>query len=820
MKILVAGASKSDLSIIKDALDKCDVLSARDSFDALRQIDAQGNIPLIIVDLDMPGMGAVRLLEALNVDSRKAVRVIALASLKDKKGALKSGAADCIEKPISVESVKIRVGLNLDLIVKQAYIQKIQENSLLYNAIFHQSPIGICISYSDSPFEAFKQGSVRINPAYEEITGRNTKDLESLGWAGITHPEDLSGEIENYKKLLSGEAKSYSMEKRFIRPDGTIVWAHVIVAPLTVLNQYKYNHICLVSDISQRKAIEKALVESERSKSVLLTHLPGMAYRCDYDPKWTMQIVSDGCYELTGYAPESLLHNKDLSFNDLILPGYRREIWDEWKRTLGESLPFNYEYEIVTASGLTKWVLEMGEGIYNEKGEVEALEGIIIDISNRKKMEEDLKFHGEHDTWTGLYNRRYLEMLLRKNSGKQDSKKAIISVNLNAAHLLNMTHGFHYSQDIIKKVAVCLNNYCDDKRLLFSMSEYRFVFYVKAYENKSELMAFCEAVAKTLKPLLGVKRIDWGIGIVEIDEFNRHDVDQLLRDLIVASENAVGNYRDNGFACCFFDQKMEAKLTREEQIKSELLQIVEAENDDSLFLEFQPIVDLKSNGIYGFEALARLYSKKLGLVPPLEFIPLADKSNVTIPLCEKIIHKALCFLKSLVQNGYNSIIVSINISSVHFLNENFTKGVFEKIEQMQVNPENIAIEITESLFASNHQKINSTLDELKSYGIKVFIDDFGTGYSSLARGRELNADCLKIDKFFIDKLLLVDEEEAITGDIISMAHKLGFFVIAEGVEHEKQRTYLEHFGCDKMQGYLISRPLNEKSAIRLLEDRR
>ncbi len=139
---------------------------------------------------------------------------------------------------------------------------------------------------------------------------------------------------------------------------------------------------------------------------------------------------------------------------------------------------------------------------------------------------------------------------------------------------------------------------------------------------------------------------------------------------------------------------------------------------------------------------------------------------------------------------------------------------------MQVKPENIAIEITETLFASNYQKINSILDELKSYGIKVFIDDFGTGYSSLARGRELNADCLKIDKFFIDKLLTVDENEAITGDIVSMAHKLGFFVIAEGVEYEKQRVYLKNFGCDKMQGYLISRPLNEDAAIMLLKNRR
>ncbi len=680
MKILVAGASESDLLIIKNVLDKCDVLSACDSFDVLHQIDMHGNVSLVIVDLDMSGADGFRLLEALKTDDRKKVRAIALSASKDQEKALRWGAVDCIEKPIS-GSIKTRLELNLDLIVKQAYMQKTQENTLLYNAIFHQSPIGICITYSNEPFETFKQGSVRINPAYEEITGRNAEDLASLGWAGITYPEDLIIEIENYKKLISGEIRSYSMEKRFVRPDGSIIWVHIIVAPLTILNQYRYNHICLISDISQRKAIEKALIESERSRSVLLTHLPGMAYRCNYDPKWTMQIVSDGCYELTGYASESLLYNRDLSFNDLILPKYRQAIWDEWSRILGKRLPFNYEYEIVTSGGKTKWVLEMGEGVYGEEGKVEALEGIIFDISDRKRMEEDLKFHSEHDTWTGLYNRRYLEMILRDNPIKQtESKKAIISINLNTAHLLNMSHGFHYSQDIIKKVADALNNYCNSKRLLFSMSEYRFAFYIKTYEDKNELIAFCEAVASTLKPVLNAKRIDWGIGIVEINEFNRHDVDQLLRDLIVVSENSVGNYHNDDFDCCFFDQEMEARLAREEDIKSDLARIVEGEDNDSLFLQFQPIVDFDSNEIYGFEALARLNSKKLGLIPPLEFIPLADKSNMTIPLCEKIIHKALCFLKTLIQNGYDSIIVSINISSIYFLKDNFARGVFEKIK--------------------------------------------------------------------------------------------------------------------------------------------
>ena len=176
----------------------------------------------------------------------------------------------------------------------------------------------------------------------------------------------------------------YSMEKRYIKPDGSIVWVDMIVAPLTLANDHQDKHICLVQDITERKAIENALQESERSKSVYLSHLPGLAYRCNKDRNWTMQYVSQGCFNLTGYPAESLLYNRELSYNDLISPEYREALWNEWERILAKREPFKYEYEIITATGERKWVLELGQGIYNGQGEVEALEGIILDISEKQ----------------------------------------------------------------------------------------------------------------------------------------------------------------------------------------------------------------------------------------------------------------------------------------------------------------------------------------------------------------------------------------------------------------------------------------------------
>ena len=153
------------------------------------------------------------------------------------------------------------------------------------------------------------------------------------------------------------------------------------------------------------------------------------------------------------------------------------------------------------------------------------------------------------------------------------------------------------------------------------------------------------------------------------------------------------------------------------------------------------------------------------------------------------------------------------------LREDFADTLFKTINEMQVSAQNIGIELTESVFSANYEEINSIIGKLKEAGIHTAIDDFGTGYSSIAKERELNVNCLKIDKYFIDELLEIQPEKAVTSDIISMAHKMGHCVVAEGVEHETQKQYLMDYGCDKIQGYLISKPLDEQAAIEFLQNK-
>ena len=134
-----------------------------------------------------------------------------------------------------------------------------------------------------------------------------------------------------------------------------------------------------------------------------------MAYRCKYDRDWTMEFVSDGCYALTGYKPESLIDNRGISFNNIIAPEYRQFLWEEWERVLSQRRRFQAEYKIITRSGEYKWVLELGQGVYDANGNVEALEGIVLDITEQKEREYEITYLREHDFLTGLYNRNYME---------------------------------------------------------------------------------------------------------------------------------------------------------------------------------------------------------------------------------------------------------------------------------------------------------------------------------------------------------------------------------------------------------------------------
>ena len=295
-----------------------------------------------------------------------------------------------------------------------------------------------------------------------QLLGKNLHDIIHYKHPDGTHyPEEQCRIFQAFKK---GQG-THVEDEVFWRADGTCFPVEYFSYP-QYRNGKVIGAVVTFVDITERKKAERELRESERSKAVLLSNLPGMAYRCNYDRDWTMQFVSDGCFKLTGYHPESLLGNREVSFNSLILPEYREPIWEEWARVLALKVPFKYEYPIKTASGEIKWVFEQGQGIYNEKGEIEALEGLIIDITDRVVKEQEIEYLSYHDFLTGLYNHRYFEEAKKRLDIGSNLPLSIIIGDINGVKLINDAFGHSAGDKLIAKTASIIKGCCREGDIL------------------------------------------------------------------------------------------------------------------------------------------------------------------------------------------------------------------------------------------------------------------------------------------------------------------------------------------------------------------
>jgi len=708
-------------------------------------------------------------------------------------------------------------------IIDQLLMLELKENYnlLSYENLIHDeltliANIGIAIAKNSTTYFGDNDFNITMNKSFENIYARSQSEICSIGLKNLAYSNDHNIEIEHFRKLKNGEISSYSITKHIIKPDSSVAIIKMHVDKIEY-NKNDVTHMCIVQDITDSYTIEAALIESERSKSVLLSHLPGLAYRCKYDPDWTMEFVSKGCYELTGYYAESLLFNRDLAFNDLIAPEYHDLLWEEWKTTLKSHSPFRYQYQIITAKGVRKWVYELGEGIFDENDNVVALEGIIIDIDSQKKFELELKHKSEYDSWTNLHNRSYLEQEIIKDLDTKNYKnRALIGINLTSLQSLTPIYGYYYTQEIMKTISQALKELTKSNHPLFIAYENFLMFYIKKFSIKKDILNLIEKIKTKLGYILNKERVGCGIGVY-IFEKDIQDIEQIFKNVIIATEKAI-SFDSLSISNVFYDVSMKNQILRENLIKKGFNTVIENNNHNKrLYLVYQPILDLKTNKISSFEALSRFNSLKLGELSPLEFIPILEVSKLIIPIGDMIINESLDFIHEINERFDTSTSISINISVIQLISDGFISNLITIINNKKINPSNIILELTETIFSKDFFEINNILNELRSYGIKIVIDDFGTGFSSLSRESELSIDGLKIDKLFIDKINEHNNEQVLTSDIISMSHKLNHIVVAEGVEHEYQKKYLIDNNCDKLQGFLFSKPLKKENAITFYE---
>ena len=438
-------------------------------------------------------------------------------------GELKYRRKDGVEKWAALDAVKISDSRFLSFAKdiakrKQAEIEIREERDRAQMYLDIAGVMFVAYDKDNKVSLINRKGCEILRSGKEEILGKD--------WMEQFIPESCRKDVEKvFERIKMGEIEDDRVfENPVITSDGEerlISWRN------TVLHDDAGNITGILSsgiDITDHNMALKALRESERSKAVLISHIPGLAYRCQYDKSWTMKFLSDGCTKLTGYQPEVLIDNKDLSYNDLICMEYREAVWSEWTRVLERKESFTYEYEIITAAGERKWVWEMGQGIYNNSGDIAALEGIVLDITESKRRFNQIQYMNDHDFMTGLYNRKYFEEEKERLDQEKCFPLSIIIADINGVRLINDAFGHAEGDRIIKETAGILRSRCREKDVMARTGgdEFSILLPDTDLEEASEILlsiqGACEEYNLNMKEKTNPINLSIGFGSKQIKE--------------------------------------------------------------------------------------------------------------------------------------------------------------------------------------------------------------------------------------------------------------------------------------------------------------
>lgn len=440
--------------------------------------------------------------------------------------------------------------------------------------------------------------------------------------------------------------------------------------------------------------------------------------------------------------------------------------------------------------------------------------GFIIYYAYRKdKSNYKLAYY---DSLTGLPNRSYLrEHLESVYNVKPARYSAFIAVNCKNLSLIISTYGYAFGDKIIKQFSDKLIEKLEKNDSLYRFSSDRFVIMIDFKKTIQYQMDLAKEIIRTFKQPITVENaqqfISIEIGIVELDGHQK-EISQVFQEASIT----LSYLREKDLQIGMYNAQMEAYVKNEDFIEHIIRRAIRKSPEVNMKMVYQPLVNMKNNEIVGFEALLRVSTDTGLTISPQAIINVAEKRQIIFELGHQILFEVSNFIKRMDNAGIQDKHVAVNISGLQILREEFVDAVRRIIQTLDINPQCLEFEVTESVLMDNLEIVNQRLNQISQLGISIALDDFGTGYSSLSRIRDMNLDIVKIDKFFIDRIETLDYDQLITGDIISMAHKLGLTVVAEGVETKKQWDYLKENKCDVVQGYYFSKPLDEEDAFELL----
>ncbi|QPQ36364.1 sensor domain-containing protein [Lysinibacillus sp. JNUCC-52] len=456
--------------------------------------------------------------------------------------------------------------------------------------------------------------------------------------------------------------------------------------------------------------------------------------------------------------------------------------------------------------------------ITNDVGEITNYCGIFTDLSERKIVENELEKRLLTDSLTDVSNRfAYIERmdnLLESSSTISHSvQHAVYFLDLDRFKQINDTLGHAVGDTILVEAAKRIQTLLKNKDIIARYGGDEFIVTLTNVKNVREAAKFAEQIIGIIEQPMNINGqdvfISTSIGI------SMYPADGVTSEqLITCSDKAMTYSKKNGLnSYSFYFDELQTDSQRVLLLDSELRRAIENREFE---LHFQPKITVENENIQGLEALVRWNNERLGFVSPAEFIPYAEETGLIIPLSEVIIEMA-CEAAIKLQQFGRKIPIAINISSIHFKQQNFLESIQTILERYNTSANNFEIEVTERTVMNSASETVSKLVRLKQLGFKISIDDFGTGYSSLSYLVRFPLDCLKIDRSFIQHISSLDEKQAVVDAIIQMSHRLKMKVVAEGVEQAQQVDILRKMNCDIIQGYYYSKPLPLPELLEYIE---
>ncbi len=634
------------------------------------------------------------------------------------------------------------------------------------------------------------------NKGAEQLFGYSSTEAIGKHILFLYADPDADDDSEGFQDAFL-ERGGRELEVRRRRKSGEIFWASLQLSLIRDELGQPSGMIGYLSDITARVEAEKIMRLQSRifehsEESILITS----SDRCiiSVNPAFT---------EITGYsAPEIIGKSAEILRSDQYSARFYDDIWSHvdqdgsWQGEVWTRRKNGEDFPSWASIGLVR----------NQDGQINNYFSIFTDISERKRAEERINYLAYYDELTGLPNRSLLYKLIDQalvEARRNRLHGAILFIDLNRFKPVNDSLGHSVGDRLLQEVAQRLRSAVRTEDVVARLGGDEFIVALFDITRREHAAVVAQKVLAALDPPCWIDEHELkvgaaiGISIYPRDGFN---TESLLRMADIAMYRAKESGQD-GYA--FYSHEMNQRAIDRLKIESGLRHGIE---HDELLLHYQPKVDIASGRIVGAEALVRWNHPTRGLVPPGEFVPIAEESGLVVRLSAWVLEAALRQARLWLTAAMPAVKIAVNLSA-----RDFSPGLAERIQAMLashgVQPEWLELEITEGMLTHSSDDVITMMDALTALGVSLSLDDFGTGYSSLSYLKRFPIDTLKIDRSFIIGIPGDGNDCAIAGAIVSMAQRLGHRVIAEGVETRDQLEFLRSLGCQEIQGYYFSPPV-------------